>query len=162
MAILLIEAREEYQLFGFAPEALAKLDSLYINGREVQDIRNHWYQWVEATPVPIQESASTRELELAFRAARMGRKELIEEWLPQIEGRFLEAAERYETLTIVESEVTVESVLAHGLLIEGIDGWLEALAMFRDGLDSTINESEIREIAHQAQKKLLFVATLPA
>lgn len=160
MASLLLAAKEEYQLSGFAPRALEHLDSMYSNGREVQKIRNQWHSWVESTPISVPESVSTRELELAFRALRLGRWELVEDWLPEIEGRFLEAAEEYEALTIVENEVTAESVLGHRLLVEGIDGWLEALALLREGLESTIDESEIRQIAHQAQKKLLFVATL--
>ena len=160
LAVALTEAAEEFAQDGSAERALARLYFLYTHGKAAQDLEENWRSRMESLPLEALESPLTRDLAKALKAAARGKTALVVGWLEQTETRILTIAERYETLPITTEEVTTESVLGHRLLQEGIEGWLEALAAFRDGIDSELDETKVREMAWQAQKRLKFVESL--
>ena len=160
LAVALTEAAEEFADNGSAESALARLAFLYTHGKAAQDLEENWRARMESLPLEALESNLTRDLGKALKAAAKGKTALVSGWLEQTETRILGIAERYETLTITSEEVTTESVLGHRLLQEGIEGWLEALALFRDGIESELDEVQVKELAWQAQKRLKFVESL--
>lgn len=161
MASALQQAQAEFGRGGVAPMALERLNFLYTHGKAAQDLEAAWTTRCNGLTQAELQSPLFNDLERAFSAYRNGRRELVEKWLNQTEERFLRATARYEELVITPREVTTESVLGHRFLQEGADLWLEALALFRDGVEQDrVDESEVKEKALAGQRRLRFVSSL--
>lgn len=101
------------------------------------------------------------DLQLALKAAKMGRTALVHRWLEHTEARFLSVWEEYERGDVLDEEVTTESILGHRFLLEGVEGWLDALGAFREGLEAgAVNPEEIFECAEFAQRRLVLLQIL--
>lgn len=103
------------------------------------------------------ETSTWEDLHKALDAAASGRRALVSKWIDTVEDTFLKTWESYEKSDVLEHEVTAESVLGHRFLQEGIEGWLEALAAFRESLETGLNRSEILAAAETAQRLLIVV-----
>ena len=99
-------------------------------------------------------SGTWRDLHRAFQAEAAGRHDLVVRWLEQTEATILAAWEGYDATTVLEDEVTAESVLGHQLLREGAESWLDALEMLREGLGQSDREA-VLERAEEGQRLLV-------
>ena len=162
MAIALSEAAEEYRETGSAQASLERLNFLYTHGKAAQDLEDEWTLRMNALPKENLESTLTSDLERALVAAQNGRTNLVTRWVEHTEERILQVAASYESLSISTDEVTTESVLSHRLLLEGIEYWLEALALFQEGLEGGLDVEQVRSLAWQGQRRLKFVESLKA
>ena len=98
------------------------------------------------------------DLWAALEAVAMGRTRAVSRWVELAEESFLSVWEEYEAGDLLESEITAESVLGHLLLREGIEDWLDALALLRDGLEcSDIHRDDILRLAESGQRLLIAV-----
>lgn len=105
------------------------------------------------------DSEHWNDLHLALDAAAAGRQAAVLRWIDVVEETFLKSWDSYEQSSVLESEVTRESVVGHLLFLEGVEGWLEALAQFRDSVHRP-DRSAILSRAEQGQRLLIAVQEL--
>lgn len=122
--------------------------------KDAATLEARWREIAEELTAEELESGLWRDLSRAFQAEAMGRCDLVVRWLDESEATILKAWEGYEALTVLHEEVTAESVLAHHLLCEGAECWLDALELFRCGLGQS-DRLAILELAEQGQRLLV-------
>ena len=70
---------------------------------------------------------------LEFEEALAGSADSLATQLERLHLQFENAWESYSAQPILESELTAESAVTHGLLKDGIAGWLEAIVQAGEG-----------------------------
>lgn len=121
-------------------------------------IESQWRERAATLGLAQLETPLWTDLGLALEAVSAGRKQAVLRWVDLAEESFISVWEGYESGDVLESEITAESVLGHTLLSEGIENWLDALALLRDGLEcGTIERDEILELAESGQRLLIAV-----
>lgn len=139
--------------------ALNRLVSLYYRNLHSKPLEQRWRARAEGLGMVQLETRSWLDLHKALDAAVAGRLGLVRKWIDNVEATFLAAWESYEGSDILEAEVTIESVLGHRLLREGVEGWLEALAIFRDSLGQ-VDRAAILAKAEIGQRLLIVVQVI--
>lgn len=96
----------------------------------------------------------------ALEATLAGDAEGFEAGLQALETRFVQAWESYEQSPVAGFEVTVEAVVGHRLLLEGLQGWIDGLDLLRSGGDleaalARVEHSQRLLIALQRQQENL-------
>ncbi len=117
-------------------------------------LESRWRRAAAELTISELNSGTWRDLHRAFQAEALGRRDLVERWLDQTEATILAAWEGYETTTVLDEEVTLESVLGHHLLREGAEYWLEALGLLRESLGQ-IDREAVLELAEEGQRLLV-------
>lgn len=126
-----------------------------------QDLEEQWLERADNLTCSDIDTELFSDLRLALEAARGGRIALVVRWLDQTEARFISIWEEYESGDVLEEEVTAESVLGHRFLLEGVEGWLDALGTFREELETgAVNAEDILECAEYAQRRLVLLQLL--
>ena len=126
-----------------------------------QDLEEQWLARADHLTCLDLKTEVFSDLHLALEAAKDGRKALVIRWLDHTEARFISIWEQYESGDVLEEEVTVESVLGHRFLLEGVEGWLDALGTFREELEiGEVNADDILECAEYAQRRLVLLQLL--
>ena len=139
--------------------ALRRLVSLYYRNQQNKPLETLWREKAAALGAVQLDTPTWDDLHKALDAADAGRLSLVARWIDKVEETFLAAWEGYEGSDILEDEVTAESVLGHRLLREGIEGWLEALADFRQTLGA-VDSRDILAKAEAGQRLLLVVQVI--
>lgn len=156
LAETLAEA-EEAMVAGLNSQgALNRLVSLYYRNLESKPLEQRYREKAAGLGAVQLETRSWSDLHKALDAAEAGRLGLVTKWIDKVEETFLAAWDGYEGSDILEQEVTAESVLGHRLLREGVEGWLEALATFRDSLGS-VDRAAVLAQAEVGQRLLMVV-----
>ena len=161
MADCLAEAEEALDSgYDFRP-ALNRLCSLYHRNLESVPLETVWRRKAAHLGAVQLNSSSWGGLHAALDGAIRGELVKVAGWLEQMEEYFLNCWDNYENSDILESEITTESVLCHRFLQEGIELWLEALAEFRDGLQTqSLCRTKVLALAEEGQRYLVVVQLL--
>lgn len=160
MVDCLVEAEDALLSGGDANLALKRLVALYHSQAKLDSLEELWLFKASQLGTAQLETETWNDLHKALEAAQSGRTSLVERWLDCVEEEFLAAWEGYEATDVLEEEITTESVLCHRFLLEGVEGWLEALTIFRETLGPELDRSAILRTAEQAQRLLILVQLL--
>lgn len=110
-----------------------------------------WRQEAERLPPSALRTELYEELRTMLALREVGEHDIPEEWLSEMERFFSSEYERSEAeAETVEDEGVMLSEL---FLDEGVEGWLEAFHLFREGA----SDSKVLEVAEEAQRMLLLV-----
>lgn len=82
-----------------------------------------------------------------------------DEDLEDLRRSILATWEEYQSISIAESEVTAETVVGHRLLLDGLEGWLEALDLL-ESAESDEQQQEALGVAVYANRLLVAVQRL--
>jgi len=85
---------------------------------------------------------------------------LVEAWIDLTEAELLSLWDGYEAGDVLPSEVTIESMLGHEFLSEGLEEWLTALAELRDCLGGELDRAAILARAEAGQRLLVAVQVI--
>ncbi len=141
--------------------ALRRLISLYHRNQESKPLELRWREKAASLGTIQLESRTWEDLHKALDASAAGRLAVVSRWIDKVEETFLAIWEGYERSDVLQEEITLESVLGHRLLREGVEGWLEALASFRESLDNfNLKRTAILTQAEAAQRLLMVVQVI--
>jgi hypothetical protein len=161
LAEILTDAHEAH-LEGLSTEAhFQLLCDIYDRGRRGHGLKDQWMHKKDS----LTEADISTELWVDFRDVLNCLEEhdfdSAQAWIEETETRFLAIWEDYEGFDILEKEITNESVLGHHFLRDGVECWLEALAMLSElpEGDST-SLPEICRKAAEGQRLLVLVQHL--
>ena len=122
----------------------------------VKPLETRWREKAASLGMVVLQTKTWNDLHKALDAAEAGRHALVLRWIDTVEEAFLASWESYEGGDVWEAEVTTEAVLGHRFLQEGIEGWLAALAEFRDTLGQ-LSRTSILALAEEGQRLLVTV-----
>lgn len=157
LAEQLAEAEEAIRGGWNAAPALGQLVSLYHRAQAARPLEQVWREKAAGLGLVQLETRTWEDLHKALDAAAAGRHALVARWIDGTEEAFLATWEGYESSDVLEEEITAETVLGHHLLREGVESWLEALAAFRDTLESGVDRAGVLALAEAGQRLLLVV-----
>ena len=150
MADALAEAEEALRE-GLRPEqALLRLVGLFSEAR----VELVWRQKASSLQAEQLHSTTWDDLHKALEATTHS-PALVEAWVDWAEGQFLSLWESYEAGDVLCKEVTIESILGHEFLAEGVEEWLTALAQLRESLDGPVDHASILQRAEAGQRLLM-------
>lgn len=156
LAESLAEAEELIRSGRNSAPALNHLLSLYRQAQEGKPLEQRWREKAAGLGLVQLETRTWEDLHKALDAAEAGRLSLVGRWIDTVEETFLATWDEYEQSDVLEEEITAESVLGHRLLREGVEAWLEALALFRANLGHP-DRTGILALAEEGQRLLVVV-----
>jgi hypothetical protein len=159
LAETLAEAEEAITSGRNSAPALNRLVSLYHRNQEGKPLEQRWREKAAGLGLVQLETRTWDDLHKALDAAEAGRLSLVGRWIDKVEETFLATWDGYEQSDVLEEEITAESVLGHRLLREGVEAWLEALALFRDTLGN-LDRAGILALAEEGQRLLIVVQVI--
>lgn len=86
-----------------------------------------------------------------------GDTESLFEWTGEFSDKLEESWHRYTGLSVVSSEVTAETAVSHALLLEGIQGWYDAVDMLVQAADGDQDFEPALDRAEEANRLLVAV-----
>ncbi len=160
MVDALLEAEEAFEEGLCVETPLRSLVSLYLDDRKEETLESRWR--AIAANLTRDELASDlwEGLQGALKSYTLGHNTKVLGWLESTENSFLQVWSEYESLEIIDEEITAESILFHHFLKEGIESWLEALVAFREFLTGQASVHKILTNAEQGQRMLMAVTII--
>ena len=149
-------ADRELHESGDATISLGKIRALYNSGGALLLLRKEWAGRKHHFSQQSWKTGAWHELQKALAASESGKFEAVARWAAQMETKFLGIYESYESLRLMNHEITAETSLCHEYLREGVECWLEALQLLAEGVD---NREGVESLAEQGQRAFLVVKT---
>ena len=156
IADLLLQAEAELEQNGSAQAVLVRISHLYHSATTLTT-EQVWRLRAATLSEDQLKTETWLDLKAAVQAVWQGAGEEVSDWVDHMEAFYLNAWSGYESLNVMEEEVTRESVLGHLFLCEGTEFWLEALACLRDFVEQPSRqlETELWELAEDGQRLLI-------
>ncbi len=153
---LLLCAQEEMEGERSPEKTLAKVMLVYEGATRV-GLEEVWRERAAALEPERLVTESWLGLKTAVETARAGHGHAVIHWIDRMEALCLQTWNDYQSLKLLQEEITRESVLGHLFLQEGLEHWLEALATLREycAMPKVAVEQKVWEKAEEGQRLLL-------
>ncbi len=137
--------------------SLQRVVDLYTQGRQGSRLQSSWLRRAEALANEDLETETWIDLQEALELLQQGDVESTESWLEETTANLIAVWHEYENLSILDEEITCETVLGHRFLRDGVEFWLEALDLLKEGLTENFDSQTILDRARQGQRRLVLL-----
>lgn len=158
----LLNARELHQDGERPWEALEEVLALYHRARAQASLTESWTARSEQFTAAELETEMWSNFQEACGMVAWGKGGCLISWLDKKIAEFESAVEAYSNITVMDSEITMESEMCHHFLLLGAENWLKALKALRNQAHRPGCTRSIRELAELGQRQLMIVQVYEA
>ena len=157
--VSIIEATSEAHTAGLATAPyLQLLAELHRKSHQAPSLQSQWAQKrADFADQDIETDMWVDFLD-ALELAKEGDTDSCYDWLSEQEECFLAVWSEYEGQSILDSEITSESALGHAYLRDGVETWLEAIAMLKDSLE--IGQPDLDTVKAKAREAQCYLVAV--